>query len=366
MGILDNTKSFELKLLKAILLIYISLCIIIAGLNYGYAPKAPESTGKLITWFWHFYENWIKTFFIVLCSFLTLRILGISKISTMRKRNLIGFIISAFIVHITAPMILHNHELYFFTMPLPWTTTPLQLLDTNSTFYISRFPVWGLSGITTALVFYVIVCAIVVLGTLLFGRRWQCSTLCLFNGFAAEIFAPAFPLVGKSRKVNQKTIKFLSKLRWIFLAISIFFTLYWIISLLGVSLPGNIQIASKIENYKYLVGELLMAMSFWVAFMGRGYCYYCPLGTVLGLLSKVAGQRISTDSSKCIQCNKCDSACSMSIEISTKAQNGEDVKNLRCVGCGHCVDACPTRALEYSTKYLDKKQERGISNDISI
>jgi ferredoxin-type protein NapH len=56
----------------------------------------------------------------------------------------------------------------------------------------------------------------------------------------------------------------------------------------------------------------------------------------------------------------------MSIEISKKAGNGENVKNLRCVGCGHCVDACPTRALSYSTKYLDKKQERGVSDGISI
>jgi len=205
-----NNKTLELKILKAILWIYIILCIIIAGLNYGYASKATAEAAAFITWFWHFYENWIKTIFIIVCSFLTLRIVSTSKINTMRKRNLIGFIIAALIVHIITPLLLNNSELYFFTMPLPWTTTPLQLLSSESTFYISRFPVWGAAGISAALIFYICVSTIVLIGTLLFGRRWQCSTLCLFNGFAAEVFAPAIPLVGKSKKINEKALKFFS------------------------------------------------------------------------------------------------------------------------------------------------------------
>lgn len=364
---MDNSKGKELKILKAILWIYISLCIIIAGLNYGYASQAPKSTAKFIAWFWHFYENWIKTLFIIISSFLTLRIVGGSKINTMRKRNLIGFIISAMVVHIVGPLFLKNSELYFFTMPLPWTTTPLQLLDTTSNFYASRFPVWGLTGITTALAFYIIMCILVVLGTLLFGRRWQCSTLCLFNGFASEVFAPAFPLVGKVSEVKPRTLKIFSILRWIFLFVSILFSLYWVMISLGISVHGDSNVISKMENYKYLVGELLMAMFFWVAFTGRGYCYYCPLGTVLGLIGKVAGQKITTDNTKCAQCSKCNSACPMAIDIIKKAENSEEVKELRCVGCGHCVDACPTKTLSYSTKYLDRKQRKqGTSKDVSI
>lgn len=170
-----NNKSMELKILRAILWTYISLCVVIAGLNYGYASHATESTAKFITWFWHFYENWIKTFFIVICSFLTLKIVSRSETSKMRKRNLIGFSVSALVVHIVGPFLLNNTELYFFTMPLPWTTTPLQLLDTTSGFYIGRYPVWGVTGITIALIFFVSMSAIIIIGTLLFGRRWQCS-----------------------------------------------------------------------------------------------------------------------------------------------------------------------------------------------
>jgi len=355
---LDTKNTVELRILKTMLGLYIVFAIILAGLNYGYVSQAPPSVGAFITRLWHFYENWIKTLFIIIGSFLTLRIIGTSQRSIMRKRNLTGFIIAALIVHIAAPIFLHNHEIYFFAMPLPWTTTPLQLLYPDSSIYLSRYPLWGAAGISAALIFYSCVSVIILGGTLLFGRRWQCSTLCLFNGFASEIFDPAFPLIGKNRKMKKNMLKTFTILRWIFLLLSLFFTFWWILFLSGVQIFGNFQLISQIENYKYLSAELLMMMFFWVAFIGRGYCYYCPLGTVLSLLSKLAGQRIITDKSKCIKCNRCNIACPMSIDIKSMAQIGQVVTDSRCVGCGHCVDICPTKTLDYSTKFLDWVQKR--------
>ncbi len=49
-----------------------------------------------------------------------------------------------------------------------------------------------------------------------------------------------------------------------------------------------------------------MMMFFWIAFIGRGYCYFCPLGTVLSLFAKIAGQKIKTDNTKCVNYNKCN------------------------------------------------------------
>ncbi len=343
----------ELKILKIILWVYIVLCIIIAGLNYGYARNASDDVAKFITWGWHFYENWVKTIFIIVGSYLTLKILK-NKNTNMRKKNLIGFISAALVVHIIGPIILGNSELYFFTMPLPWTTTPLQLLSEESSFYMSRFPIWGVNGITIALIFFVIYSLIVLVGTLFLGRRWQCSTICLFNGFAAEVFDPAIPLLGKKKKLKDRTVKILLIFKWIFFAVAVFFTLYWVLLIIGVSMPGEPKIWGMIENYKYLSGELLMAMFFWVAFIGRGYCYYCPLGTLLGFIGKAADQKINTDNTKCISCGKCDDICPMSIKIKEKAQVGEAVVDTNCVGCGRCVDNCPRGTLSYSTKFLNK------------
>ncbi|HZK54433.1 MAG TPA: 4Fe-4S dicluster domain-containing protein [Desulfosporosinus sp.] len=349
---MNTKKALEIRLLKIILWVYIILCFVIAGLNYGYASHAPASIAAYITWFWAFYENWIKTLFIILGSVLTLRIVSTSGRTTMRKRNLMGFITTALIIHIVSPLVLHNSELYYFAMPIPWGTVPLQLFDSSSTFYLSSLSLWGLTGITTALIFYIFISAIVFLGTLLFGRRWQCSTLCLFNGFASEVFSPVFPLVGKHKKAGTNTLKVFSMVKWLFLAISLFFTFYWVFLLLGLPIEGDPQLISKIESYKYLSTELLITMFFWIAFIGRGYCYYCPLGTTLGLLGKVAGQKIDTDNTQCLQCNQCNIVCPMSIDIKSMAQKGQPVTSLRCVGCGHCVDACSSSTLSYTTSFM--------------
>src|SRR6056297_439514 len=98
-----KTDQKELKILKIILWVYIVLCIIIAGLNYGYARNASDDVAKFITWGWHFYENWIKTIFIIIGSYLTLKIVKSKKTNTMRRKNLIGFISAAFVVHIFGP-----------------------------------------------------------------------------------------------------------------------------------------------------------------------------------------------------------------------------------------------------------------------
>lgn len=346
------------KLLKGILWVYIVMCFVIAGLNYGYVKSAPESVAHTITWIWLIYENWVKTAFIIVGSILTIKIISISKRSAMRKRNLIGFIVAALVMHIAMPFIANNFELYFFTMPFPWTTTPLRLLDQSTSFYQSNYAAWGIRGIAAALIIYVCVCIVVLIATLLFGRRFQCSTICLFNGFAAEVFAPAMPLIGKRRQPKPETTKALNVLRWVFLGIALLFFFYWILHLLGVSLPVNKEAVAKAESYKYLVGELLAAIFFWIAFTGRGYCAYCPLGTVLGLVSKIADQKITTAHTRCIACNKCNAVCPMSIDIKTIAIKGADVKDIRCVGCGHCVDACPTENLRYDTRFLQRVRNR--------
>ncbi|MEA5146345.1 MAG: 4Fe-4S binding protein [Candidatus Limiplasma sp.] len=341
------------KALRIILWVYIILCVIIASLNYGYAPRADAATARFLTWFWHFYENWVKTAFIIMASILTLKHMRKSGRTALRKQNLIGFVISALIVHIALPLASGNNEWYFFTMPLPWTTTPLQLLDGGTAFYLSRIQVWGAAGVAGVLVFYGIATVLIFVGTVLFGRRLQCSMLCLFNGFAAEVFAPAMPLVGDARKPSRKQLSLLKVARWAFFAVACCFTLWWTASLLGITAPAARAAFAKTETYVYLAGELLMAMFFWIAFLGRGYCYYCPLGTVLSGLAKIGGQRIQTNLTRCVQCGRCTERCPMSIDVKAFAEQQNAVVHINCVGCGHCVDACPTKTLRYTTRMLD-------------
>ena len=347
-----HTTTWELRLLKALLWAYIGLCLIIASLNFGYVPSASAKVAKAIATLWHFYENWIKTLLIVVCGALTLRIRRQKGSNTMRKKNLIGFAIAALLVHIILPFLLANPEVYYFAMPLPWSTVPLQATLEGTRVHQSLDQSIGLGGIRASILFFWIYSTFILGGTLLFGRRLQCSTLCLFNGFAAEIFEPAIPLVGKRKGPFTKSkLKRLSLVRTLFIVLAFGFTLYWLLYKAGFPLQASMAWVSQVETYKYLIFELLMAMFFWVAFVGRLYCYYCPLGTVLGWISRLAGQQITTDATHCIQCGKCNAVCPLSIDIKTFAKEGTPVKVLRCVGCGHCVDACPTNTLQYTTAF---------------
>ncbi|MDY0288238.1 MAG: 4Fe-4S binding protein [Sphaerochaeta sp.] len=342
--------SWELRLLKALLWTYIVLCLVIASLNWGYLPSATAKVAKAITGLWHFYENWFKSVLIVVCGWLTLRIIHKKKQrTTMRKGNLIGFCLAALLVHIILPLLLKNPELYYFAMPLPWSTVPLQAGVEGTAMHSSLTGSIALSGIRSSLLFFWIYSATILVGTVLFGRRVQCSTLCLFNGFASEVFAPAFPLVGAFKTpLLPGRLALVAVIRKLFFVMALALTLYWTLFKTGGGHPS----IAKLETVKYLIFELLMAMFFWVAFVGRLYCYYCPLGTLLGWLGRVGGQRIATNQTHCIQCGKCTAACPLSIDVRSYAMHGLPMEDLSCVGCGHCIDACPTETLKYRTRFI--------------
>ena len=65
-----SKNNLQIKILKSMLWLYIILCIVIAGLNYGYASRATPSAAAFISSFWHFYENWVKTIFIIVGSYI--------------------------------------------------------------------------------------------------------------------------------------------------------------------------------------------------------------------------------------------------------------------------------------------------------
>lgn len=339
--------------LKIILGTYILMCLLIAGLNYGYVPSADKQTASIISGIWNFYENEYKTAMIIVASLLTLVLLKKEKRSTMRRRNLTVLIISALIIHITGPLITGTKELYFFAMPLPWSSFPIQVFDNTASFHSNFVSSWGVAGLTTILGFVIIYNIFIIAGTLFFGRRLQCSQLCMFNGFVAEVFSSATPIFSRNRKKAGKAVKTVFLIvRVVLLVVAVFFIITSALAAGGIEVL-NKNILYKIESYKYLSLELLMAMFFWVAFTGRGYCYYCPAGTVLALISRFSGQKIRTDLTHCLKCGKCTKICTMSIDVQKYAEEGKDFFHIDCVGCGHCVDVCPSGTLEYTTRFLD-------------
>lgn len=90
-------------------------------------------------------------------------------------------------------------------------------------------------------------------------------------------------------------------------------------------------------------GSLLaLVISTWLA--GRIWCNFCPVGTLLGLLSRFSLLRIRLNSSRCVACGRCERVCKTGcIDIAKK-----EIDASRCVDCFNCIASCPQGALSYS------------------
>lgn len=89
-----------------------------------------------------------------------------------------------------------------------------------------------------------------------------------------------------------------------------------------------------------VVCALAVASASWAK--GRILCNtICPVGGLLGLMSRNPIYRIDIDTDKCIHCGKCEDVCKAScIDL-----NLFTVDNSRCVRCFDCSAVCPNDAI---------------------
>lgn len=87
---------------------------------------------------------------------------------------------------------------------------------------------------------------------------------------------------------------------------------------------------------------LILALALW---KGRFWCNtVCPVGTVLGFLSRFSLLKPKLDTAKCVKCRLCEKACkARSIDIANGA-----IDRTTCVACFDCGAVCPKGALTWS------------------
>lgn len=115
--------------------------------------------------------------------------------------------------------------------------------------------------------------------------------------------------------------------------------------------------AEKSGSYAFYETEIIMrsitlivaAVTLVVLFIlswrnGRTYCNtICPVGTVLGFLSKYSWLKPVIDTSKCNGCGLCGRRCKAAC-IDTK---NHEIDYSRCVACMDCIDNCHQHAISY-------------------
>jgi ferredoxin len=93
------------------------------------------------------------------------------------------------------------------------------------------------------------------------------------------------------------------------------------------------------------VTSLIFLLVIFFAFnKGRLFCNtVCPVGTLLGLISKFSLFKIQIDEEKCNSCNLCTKVCKSGC-IDKKEK---EVDFSRCVACYNCFNVCPTGGISY-------------------
>lgn len=236
--------------------------------------------------------------------------------------------------------------------------------------------------------------------TLIFGRVY-CSVLCplgIMQDFILRVKIWWLRLSKKGRKMRMKYAPAWNLIRYGVLIITVVpmaFGLFLPILLLDpysnfarititlfrpIIVAGNnllSTIMTSMGKYSVYQVEQINSSPFLIAFSaaillvivvmvwrrGRLWCNtICPVGTVLGLVSKVSLFRVTLDHSKCNGCTLCAGSC--------KAQcidcENKKVDTSRCVTCFNCLDKCKRDAIGFRAsgwKITKISSENGSNTD---
>ncbi|MFI3259224.1 MAG: 4Fe-4S dicluster domain-containing protein [Rikenellaceae bacterium] len=233
--------------------------------------------------------------------------------------------------------------------------------------------------------------------TLIFGRLY-CSVICPL-GIYQDIVSRFASMSNKKRKFSYSpAMKWLRYLMLVLLTASIVLGVGSVVSLLdpyssfGVIVSnllspiykwGNNLLAMAAEHYNsyafysvdvfiwsFSLLGLSVALVLGIGYLawrnGRTYCNtICPVGTLLGFVSKFSMFKVVVDESKCNGCQKCVRNCKSAC-ITPKER---DIEYDRCVVCFDCIDNCNQGAISYRFCWggsTSKKAEKAKSVDSQV
>ncbi len=196
----------------------------------------------------------------------------------------------------------------------------------------------------------IVICISLILLTLLFGRVF-CSWICPL-GILQDISRRLGNWRGRYKGKDARPSKNHYLIRALFgvasfgsLALGSGFILTW---LDPYSIAGR-GVSALFHWNRYgllLLGILLISLAIpllMAFFKGRLYCNtICPVGALLGLLSRWAPFAPAIKKSACVRCAGCAQVCKAhAIDLKTLT-----IDQTQCINCYNCVDACPHDAMK--------------------
>lgn len=94
---------------------------------------------------------------------------------------------------------------------------------------------------------------------------------------------------------------------------------------------------------------LLILMLLSSIFLQRPFCKtVCPIGLVLGWITKIPGASVLGHNEKCNGCRLCSISCKNNAIL--RLENYSILDNQECIGCGECIDACKLDSIKFYRK----------------
>jgi len=105
--------------------------------------------------------------------------------------------------------------------------------------------------------------------------------------------------------------------------------------------------------FSLIIGLLtLVAIAYLAWLYGRTYCNtICPVGTILGFVSKFSILKVHINDQACNTCGLCEMKCKSSC-IDSKNRT---IDYSRCVACYNCLNVCKKKAISYEFAHKKKK-----------
>lgn len=196
-------------------------------------------------------------------------------------------------------------------------------------------------------------------GTAVILRRSFCGNICPL-GFLQELFGLSGKKILKTRyNLPIRVDKYLRFIKYAVLII--FLALTWRTFELTIR-PYDPWVAfhhigSDDLFSKNLIGFIILILSLAIGFFSdRPFCrYLCPMGGLLGIISKIGLLKIKRNEASCTNCELCDKICPANIKISQEKL----ITSAECMTCSECVNVCPVEnTLNYS---LPGKKQKKVS-----
>ena len=231
---------------------------------------------------------------------------------------------------------------------IAWLGCPIGMIGSNLAFREWPFLVLGVTLVLGALIgrlFCGWVCPMGLLQDLLYKIRspkfklWRGATWIKYGFLVITVFVLGF-IFGKTPDVSP-----------------FFFCNLCPTAAIQVVLPDMLiyqdfaMTFARSLRLSILVAVMLLSLG-----VHRGFCkVMCPIGALIAITNRFSLFSLKLNTSSCVSCKKCNSACPMDVPVMESPEGGRAVnRDTECIECLTCEQVCPTAAISNNSRILKR------------